>query len=301
MVVRALRAFLALHRRGTVAAAAEEVHLSPAAVSVQLKLLEERLGADLFVRTKRSLSLTSAGQRLVPLAEKMLAVYEEMQALSDPGAVHGKITLGVINSALTGVFPAILQKLKTENARLEIKIVAGTSPLLASQVQAGVLDAAVVTQPPRQVASSLQVHPLYDETFALIQPKGMPYVNLATSVESVPYIALDRSTWTGHDIDAFLAHKGISVRPAMELNTHDAILAAIRHGLGISILPVSRYGSAAQDPALQLIMLPGFQRAVCLVEREVHPHSHLTRKILSAFAALEAGRPSRRRARGSAP
>ena len=46
MVLRSLRAFLAVHRRGTIAAAAEEVHLSPAAVSVQLKLMEERLSAS---------------------------------------------------------------------------------------------------------------------------------------------------------------------------------------------------------------------------------------------------------------
>lgn len=286
MFVRSLRAFLALHHRGTIAAAAEDVHLSPAAVSEQMKILEERLGVELFVRTKRSLSLTSTGHRLVPLAEKMISTYKEMLELSKPGTVQGKISLGVINSALTGVFPGILQKLKAENSRLEIKIVAGISPLLMAQVDAGVLDAAVVTQPPKHLVTSLLVHHLFAEPMALILPREMTYTSLANTMISAPYIAFDRSTWVGRDIDEFLVKNGIQVRPAMELNSHDAVLAVVRHGLGISILPILRDAAHTHDPALQVIVLPGFYRGVALVERKVHAHSHLTRKLLEAFATL---------------
>ncbi|KAB7590855.1 LysR family transcriptional regulator, partial [Verminephrobacter sp. Larva24] len=97
MFIRTLRAFLALHRAGTVVAAAEDVHLSQAAVSVQLKNLETELGLSLFARTKRSLCLTPTGRQLVPLAEQMVSIYEQMKRLDKDGPVAGLLSLGVIN------------------------------------------------------------------------------------------------------------------------------------------------------------------------------------------------------------
>jgi DNA-binding transcriptional LysR family regulator len=212
-----------------------------------------------------------------------------MQQLGDPGPVHGKLAVGAINSAMTGVFPAILQKLKAENEKLEIRIVAGlSSPALMAQVDAGILDAAVVMQPPGYEVTHLLVHHLYAESMALILPRDMPYTNLAQVVETGSYIAFDRATWVGRSIDEFLARNGIEVRPAMEFNAQDAILAVVRHGLGMSILPILRGSAHMRDPALQVIPIPGFQRSVALVERRIHAHSHLTHKLLSAFGALEA-------------
>jgi DNA-binding transcriptional LysR family regulator len=286
MVLRALRAFVALHHHGTIAAAAADVHLSPAAVSAQLKLLEERLGAELFVRTKRSLSLSSTGHRLVPLAEKMISVYEEMLELSDARVARGKLSLGVINSALTGIFPAVLQRLKAANPELEIRLVAGISPHLMAQVDAGLLDAAVITQPPWHISTRLLVHALYAEPIALVLPRGMDCASVADAMARAPYVAFDRSTWVGQAIDEFLIKNDIRVRPAMELNSQDAVLAVIRYGLGISMLPMLRGATPEADPGLQIVPIPGFQRSVSLVEPPAHPRSHLTAKLLGTIAEV---------------
>lgn len=286
MVLRALRAFLALHRRGTIAAAAEDVHLSPAAVSAQLKLLEERLGVELFLRTKRSLSVSSTGQRLVPLAEKMISVYEEMLELSDARVARGKLSLGVINSALSGIFPAVLQCLKAANPQLEIRLMAGISPHLMAQVEAGLLDAAVITQPPRHISTQLHVHHLYAEPVALVLPRDMDCASVADAMARAPYVAFDRSTWVGQAIDEFLIRNDIRVRPAMELNSQDAVLAVVRYGLGVSILPMLRGVAHEADPGLRIVAIPGFERSVALVEPQVHPRSHLTAKVLGTIAEV---------------
>ena len=284
MLIRSLRAFLALHRYGTVVAAAEKVHLSQAAVSVQLKNMEEELGVALFTRTKRSLEFTAAGHQLVRLAEQLISTYEQMKALGDSSAIAGVLSLGVINSALSGVLPTLLRKITLENPNLEIKIIAGISGDLVAQVDAGVLDAAIVTQPPKQFPTNLAVHHLYAEPFVLIMPSDMAYVDVAPTLASnAAYIAFDRSTWAGQLIDEFRARRGVQTRPSMELNSLDAIAAVVGQGLGISIVPLIRGAAWHRSPGLRIVRLPNFYRPVSLVERKVHLRSALTATLLSSF------------------
>ncbi|SOE50571.1 transcriptional regulator, LysR family [Burkholderia sp. OK233] len=286
MLIRSLHSFLALHRYGTIVAAAEKVHLSQAAVSVQLKNVEEELGLSLFIRTKRSLEFTPAGFQLVRLAEQMVAIYEEMKALRDGGALGGVLTLGVINSALTGVLPRLLRKMTLANPNLEIKIIASISSDLVEMVDAGSLDAAIVTQPPEQFPTNLSIHHLYSEPFVLITPAEAPYDDVAEALASpIPYIAFDRSTWAGRLIDEFRIKRAVLTRPSMELNSLDAIAALVSQGLGVSIVPLIRGASWHKSANLNVVRLPNFDRPVSLVERKSHARIALTAMLVSFFDA----------------
>ncbi|MEM5387279.1 LysR family transcriptional regulator [Paraburkholderia phymatum] len=280
MILRALRAFLAFHRLGTVASAAREVNLSAAAVSTQLRLLEERLGTSLFVRTKRSMVLSSSGVRLVPLAERLLADYEEMLSLSSSETLQGRITLGVINSVLIGIFPAVLLRLKSEHPRFQIKVEIGTSQNLVSKVEAGLLDAVVVNMPPTALDDDFAVHPLYTDPVALIQPASMTYASFTEALRNEPYLALERNTWVGRAIDQFLIREGVTAQPAWELDSQIAVLSAVRSGLGVSILPLIRGTDVEQDHAVRTVRLSGIERVVTLIEKRVHPYAHLTAELI---------------------
>ncbi|AFQ51070.1 LysR substrate-binding domain-containing protein [Burkholderia cepacia] len=309
MLLRTLRALIAFHRLGTVVAAAEEVHLSPAAVSAQFKLLEERLGIPLFVRTKRSLTLSSTGIRMLPIAAKMLSTYEELQQLSDTDALQGQISLGVINTVLIGIFPEVLERLKTKNPRLKIRIVIGTASSLVAQVEAGILDAAIVNNPPGALDPTLTVHHLYTDPVALVQSANHPKLTLDEAMRSASYIALDRNTWAGRMIDQFLLQNDLRVEPELELDSQVAILALVRHGLGVSVLPVIR-GTTAADTSLRFTPLKGIQRFVVLVERGAHSYAHITAELIrtiqevarltdprSRASVLAAGNPEKTAAR----
>ncbi|MEM5312581.1 LysR substrate-binding domain-containing protein [Paraburkholderia sp. JHI869] len=286
MILRALRAFLAFQRLGTIAAAAQEVNLSSAAISSQFKLLEEQLGATLFVRTKRSLILSSAGVRLVPLAEKMLADYEEMLLLSNTESLQGRISIGVVNSVLTGIFPAVLLRLKTDHPRLQIKIEIGNSQSLVSKVEAGLLDAAVVNKPPGPLDESFSVHHLYTDPVALIQPASMQYSSFSDALSNEPYLALDRNTWVGRAIDQFLVRNDVVTQPAWELDSQIAVLSAVRFGLGVTVLPLICGTRLDQDPSLHVVPLNGITRVVTLIERSVHPFAHLTAELIRAVVDI---------------
>lgn len=285
MLIRTLRSFLALHRYGTIVAAAEKVHLSQPAVSVQLKNMEDELGIALFVRTKRSLEFTSEGLQLVPLAEKMVSLYEEMKALKGGCPIGGVLSLGVINSALSGVLPRLLRQMTQENPSLEIKIIAGISGDLVAQVDRGTLDMAIVTQPPKQFPTNLKVHHLYSEPFALITPIETPYSDIVRALSSsTPYIAFDRSTWAGQLIDEFLMRRGVTTKPSMELNSLDAIAALVKQGLGTSIVPMIQGATWHESPHLHIVRLSNFYRPVSLITRTSHERDSLTALLLSSFS-----------------
>ena len=288
MLIRSLRSFLALHRFGTIVAAAEKVHLSQAAVSVQLKNMEDELGIALFVRTKRSLEFTSAGRQMVPLAEKMVSIYEEMKAIKGGGPIGGFLSLGVINSALGGVLPQLLKEMTQKNPGLEVKIMAGISGELVTQVNRGTLDMAIVTEPPQRFPTNLSVHYLYSEPFALLTPAEVPYQDLVQAFKSsTPYIAFERSTWAGQLIDEFLMKRGVMTKPSMELNSLDAIAALVSQGLGISIVPLIRGAAWHASPNLHVVRLPNFERPVSLITRASHEHDALTALLLSSFSTVD--------------
>ncbi|RCW68571.1 LysR family transcriptional regulator [Pseudorhodoferax soli] len=288
MLIRSLRAFLALHRCGTVVGAAEKVHLSQAAVSVQLKNMESELGVALFVRTKRSLDFTPAGHMLVPLAEQMVSIYEEMKALKAGRPVGGVLSLGVINSALGGVLPELLRDMTQRNPGLEVKVVAGISGELVAQVDRGTLDMAIVTQPPKRFPTNLAVHHLYSEPFALLTPAEEPCDDIVRALHSSrPYIAFDRGTWAGQLIDEYRLKRGVMTRPGMELNSLDAIAGLVRRGLGTSIVPLIRGASWHESPDLHVVRLPNFERPVSLVSRVADQRDTLRVALLACFETAQ--------------
>jgi len=286
MIVRPLRALLAFHRRGTIMAAAEDVHLSPGAVSVQLKLLEERLGVPLFERTRRSMRLTPAGHKVIPLAEKVLAAYEEL--LQSSGAtIHGQMSLGIINSVLLGTFPAAIQQVIADSPGIEIRISSGTASELVAKVNAGLLDAVIVTQPPKPLGDELISHALYAEPIALVQPAARAQKTVAAALAVQPYIALDRTTWAGQVIQTYLPRHAIAVEPVMELNSPEVILASVRFGLGASILPVIRGVDTRSDTFFRFKKNTGFKTH--------HRHGRAQNPYALASDGASARQPAQRR------
>jgi DNA-binding transcriptional LysR family regulator len=223
--------------------------------------------------------LTTLGYRLLPLAEQILKLHNQILILNSPTQASGKITIGVINSALIDVLPPILQRVKIESPELDIRIMAGISPALFSQVKDGVLDAVIITKPPISITTDLIIRPLYTDPFLLIMAKNTPYTQLAKVLESHPYIAFDRSTWVGQKVEGFLQKFSIKAHVAMELDSQDAIISLIKHGIGVSILPIRPNSNSMRDPHLQFISISGLNREVVFVEKKNHPQAHLTHKL----------------------
>ncbi|MGH8437713.1 MAG: LysR family transcriptional regulator, partial [Pseudomonas sp.] len=148
MSLKALRTLVTIARHGTFARAADVLSLTPSAVSLHIRSLEEELQVSLFDRSRRQVSLTEAGHLAVERAEGILAAYDEMAdaLVSGPG-LRGRLKIGAIHTALAGRLPAALVRIKAEHPHLHISVLSGMSAELARRVEDGELEAAITTEP----------------------------------------------------------------------------------------------------------------------------------------------------------
>jgi len=298
--IRTFRTFLAVARHGSFAAAGGEVGLSAAAVGLQMRALEESLKQQLFDRSGRSVVLNTAGRRAIPRIEELVLRYEELVGGRDGDSLSGTVVMGALVSTLMGAFADALWSLKREHPGLEVKLFAGQSSDFANKVEQGLLDAAIVTRPPRTLPRSLTWTQLYVEPMVLIVPRR-PHFELPKdplqALREAPFIRFDRETWTGLLVRDVLDRSRVQVRDEMELNSVEAILAIVRQGFGVSIVPKLANVRWSEDRELRVVELPDVdvRRRVGLLERSRHARMRFTGAIKRYFA--DAGRQARSRAR----
>src|SRR5882724_2267168 len=145
MEIRQLRAFVAIADAGTFTAAAQQVHVTQAAISMQIRQLENELGAKLFVRAPRRVVLTEAGEQLLQRARQILrdhdAAVDEVAELA--GAERGRLRIGSASAVVTtDVLPKLLKEVRRRHPGAEVMVASGTSEALVQQILAGELDVA---------------------------------------------------------------------------------------------------------------------------------------------------------------
>ncbi|MFM0003626.1 MULTISPECIES: LysR family transcriptional regulator [Paraburkholderia] len=286
--IRTLKIFLTAARCGTFAAAGDVVGLTPAAVGLQIRSLEDELGVQLFDRSARAVVLNPVGRSLVRRAEQVVSQYELLEASVSGGEMSGTVVIGALVSALMGAFADALWSIRRRYPSLDVHLLAGMSSDFALKVESGELDAAVVTQSPRPIPSSLKWCPLYSEPMVLIAPK-CPHFELPEDpramLETAPFMRFERSTWTGILVQDVLKRCAVQLNEAMELNSIEAIIALVRQGFGISIVPKLANVAWEKDDALALFPLEGVdvRRHVGLLERASHGRMNFTEAIKKYF------------------
>lgn len=139
-----LRAFVAVAETGGMTSAGNVLHLTQAAVSQQIKRLEEQLGTELFRRARGGLTLTDAGERLFGRAKRMLAMNDEIWGEMTRNPFTGEVKLGVPYDLVATYMPAVFRRFRQSHPQVEVTLVCKNSVELAAEVAAGQIDLAVV-------------------------------------------------------------------------------------------------------------------------------------------------------------
>jgi DNA-binding transcriptional LysR family regulator len=275
-MIRELKTFVCVARRGTFAAAGREVGLTQSAVSAQIKNLEDTLGVKLFDRTGRAATLNAAGQRAVALAEEMLRLFAEMGSPDSANDFRGALRIGAISTAQTGILPQALVALKQRAPHIEASLVPGVSLNLLSQVDAGEVDLAIIIKPPFALPKELHVEVIAREPFVLITPTGLVEKDPRHILGEHPFIRYDQRSFGGRRVTQFLREQKIEVKQTLELDELDAIVKMVRAGLGVSLIPLAGLWLEHADE-VRIIELGGmtFHREIVLVTKYLQRHTPL--------------------------
>ena len=141
-----LRAFVAVAETSGMTAAASVLNLTQAAVSQQIKRLEDTFGSRLFERQRKGLALTSAGERLFGRAKRMLALNDEIWAEMTTPLYEGEVRLGIPNDLVNTYLPTFLKSFARAYPKVRISLECNTTPSLLRAIQAGEVDLTLTTE-----------------------------------------------------------------------------------------------------------------------------------------------------------
>jgi DNA-binding transcriptional LysR family regulator len=226
-----LRTFIAIADVGSFTRAADAVHKTQSAVSMQMKKLEERLGKPIFERDGRASRLTEDGERLLDYARRIVKLNQEALASFADAELAGRVRLGVPDDYADRYLPEILARFSQSNPRVEVTVVCEPTPMLAERIAVSDLDLAIIT------------HTEHRGSAPIIRRERLLWVTSSRHAvhEMTPLpLALGRSfcTWR-HVATMALEQVGRSFRVLYSSWNSTAVGAAVLAGLAVSVLPES--------------------------------------------------------------
>lgn len=241
MDFRHLRAFLTVADTGNVTRAAEVLHLVQPAVSRQIRLLEEDIGAPLFQRERHGMVLTDAGQALAAYARRAMLELDRARAEISGAAsgVGGLVTLGLLPSTIDALSSPLVTAMAAAYPGIRIRIAMGYAGTLLRWLQSGEVDAALLYGAER--SPEIHTQPLIEEALWVIGP---PSAKLRRS-RPVPLGELSGSPLvlpsSPHGIRTLVDHAcavaGIELTIAVETNALSVQRSLVLGGHGLTVLP----------------------------------------------------------------
>jgi DNA-binding transcriptional LysR family regulator len=262
MTLRQLEIFCAISETGGFHAAAQKLYLSQPSISQQMHSLEEELGQQLFLRSRRRrVQITEAGRLFREHSERILRICQmaraEIAALaSEP---TGQLRIGMARHHLSDMLPPVLATFHRQFPKMRVALVSGTSAQLLNYLRTDRLDLGLVSFPIE--TKDLDSEMLLTEELVLVVPKdsalGSKRSVEADVIGSLPLIIYDQNTNTRRQLDRYFREAGITPRIAFEVSGVETMKKMVMAGLGASILPASVVVDDARRRKLHYLSLEG--------------------------------------------
>lgn len=243
MELSQLRTLIHVAELGSLSKAADRLHIAQPALSRQIRLLEEELGARLFARHGRGMVITDQGQDVLRHALRVMSELDEIRAsLADADApLRGHVSIGMPPTVADILSEPLVAAFRDSHPEATLRIVSAYSGYLLDWMHRGEIDAAVLYDP--RSARTLRVQPLLEEVLFLIGPPG------AGLSQEVPVDFRDLEGRRlllpshGHGLRAILdlcaAEAGFALHVPVEADSYSTLKSLVRSGHGATILPLA--------------------------------------------------------------
>lgn len=292
MSIKKYQAFVKTVEYGSLTRAAEALGSTQSRISHILNDLEEEFGFTLMTRSRGGIRLTEAGKMVLPKMEAILREQSELDTLVNDirNSCTGVVRLATFSSVAVNWLPGMLQSFQSQFPGVKIQILSGDYEDIDQWLRSAEADLGFVTLPGPE---DMKIIPLGEDPLVAILPEGHPLAAAdcipIRDIASEPFISLRQSS--NHDIHRALDNAG--VRPYIRYSTKDdyALMAMVRQGLGVSIVPELLIGDR-RDHIVIRPLSPAASRTIALA---VSTDSPLPAVTAFADASLQWLRENRTR------
>lgn len=281
-----LEYFLEAARQRNFTKAAGRLHLAQAALSEQMRKLEDELGARLFNRSRRETTLTAAGEVLRDHAERLVRLAGEAKAaVSDLVNLRGgRLSLGAIPSASACLLPAAIAAFREAHPRVELALLEGTSGEVAEWVESGRVEFGLVQWP--LARGSFVQKPVLKEPFVVLVGGGHRLAK-AGRVALKDLSGEGFVFYKGRAREVVLSAcraAGFEPRVACESGELETVRSLVAAGLGIAILPGLAVSELRRGERVLALSGKGLSRQVVLIQRPGQPLSAAAEAFVRGFS-----------------
>ena len=282
------RIFATVAKCGSFSKAAAELSITQPAVSQSIKLLEKKLGSQLFTRTPRGVVLTEAGEVLNSYVEQGLSAFKsaenhlnQMKTLE-----HGRLNIGASDTLSQHFLLPYLKKFHEKYPRINLKVTNRTSQDTVALLKQGKVDIGFINMP-TETGKHISAIPLVELHDCFVyNEKHFPDIKSKMDLQDLtgfPLLMLERESSTRRHIDRYFESNNITLTPEIELGSHDLLLSFAEIGLGIAAV-VKEYSQTNLDKGtLKEIVLNSVipSRSIALIYQDKIPLSFSAQEFIS--------------------
>ena len=281
---RQLRVFNEVARHLSFARAAENLHLTPPAVSMQVKELEGHVGMPLFERQGKQVSLTTTGEYMLVYTRRILATVKDAEdaAARLQRAETGVLTIGMVSTAKYFMMK-MLAEFRSKHVGVELKPVIGNRDQLVQMLQNNEVDIAVMGRPPKELLTRAEPFAAHPHVF-VSTPGHVLAQRGHLSVEDLrPYdfIVREPGSGTRSAMEKFFVEARAKPRLQIQLHSNETLKQAVMAGLGIGFISLHTIGLELQHGLIALLDVEG--APIVRAWNVVHTQSKMLSPAAEAF------------------
>lgn len=275
ITLKQLRYFDILSRHGHFGRAADACAISQPALSMQIKELEESLGADLFERGARQIRLTSFGEEFGRRVAVILRAVDELgdMARAARDRLVGRLRIGVIPTVAPYLLPTIIGNLTRQNPSLDIHVRETVTPKLLQELAEGRLDTAIVALPVSEPA--LTEIALFSEDFVLVRPaedaeKPVPQPEM---LREMRLLLLEEGHCFRDQALSFCNLQSALPRELLDGSSLSTLVQMVGAGIGVTLIPEMAVAVETRSAPVSIARFAGAQpsRTIGMIWRQTNP------------------------------
>ncbi len=257
---RQLRVFNEVAKNLSFARAAENLHLTPPAITMQVKELEGHIGMPLFDRNGKKISLTTTGEYMLVYARKILATVKDAEdaAARLQRAETGVLNIGFVSTAKYFMM-RLLAKFRALHPGVDIQISIGNRDQLVSMLQNNEVDIAVMGRPPKELQTRAEPFAAHPHVFvaAIDHPLARRDHLSVEDLRPYDFIVREKGAGTLAAMEKFFEDTHVEPRMKIQLHSNEIIKQAVMAGLGLGFLSLHTIGLELEHNLIRMLDVEG--------------------------------------------